>query len=560
MILFPRKLALSLAFAAALCASVTAASAQGRAKPTPTDPAKTPKPGTFPIVKTPITLTAIAPTIGFTKDWKTNSSYLWREKLTNVKVDFIETTKVDAKSRLSAMLASGDYPDIIFGMSGSGLSVQDLSRYGKQGTFVSLNGLIDEYGYSVKEMFKADPSFRKAITSPDGNIYGLPLVATDDYHLTMRQKLWINKAWLDKLGLELPTTTEELRKVLVAFKTRDPNGNGLADEIPITGAKRSQEDLAMWLMNAFVPAGGPDEGADATLNNYEFIIQGKVFFNANTPEFKEGLKYIAGLFRAGLIDVAALSQDKSQIKPLVDGGTVRVGAVASHHPANFCSLSDDMKTPMHQYVALPPIMGPKGERSTPWIIDAVVQPGQYVITDKCKNPVVAFMWADSFFGLEAALADKGVEGLHWARVAPSERLIGLNGKSAKYKYLKSLSLDDNAQIGFGPGWTRDLKNEFALSGDKFSYEEYLYDATLLYEPYKVRRFPYSTAPIADADAGEFNDLRRTIHAYIGESVDRFIIGDLDIDKKWGDYVKQLDRIGLKRYLQILSAAYAASGS
>lgn len=526
--------------------------------PLPRDPAKVSAPGAYPIVKETLRLSAVAPTIGFIKDWKTNSSALWREKLTNVKVDWIETTRVEAKTKLSMMLASGDYPDIIFGMSNSGLSVQDLYRYGKQGLFLPLNGLIDTYGYEVKQLFKAEPEMKKAITSPDGNIYGLPLVATDDYHLTMRQKLWINKTWLDRLGLRLPTNTDEFYEVLKAFKTRDPNGNGLRDEIPLTGAKRSQEDLAMWIMNAFVVAGGPDDSADATLNCYEYIVDDKVFFNANTPQFKDGLTYINKLFREGLFDVSALSQDKSQIKPLVDGPVVKVGCVASHHPGNFCGLSDDMGAPMHQYVALPPIMGPHGNRTTPWIIDQVVSPGQFVITNKCKDPVVAFRWGDSFFNLEATLADKGVEGLHWAKVGPGENLMGLNGKPAKYKYLKTLAQDDNAQIGFGPGWTRDLKNEFAKSPDKFSYEEFLYTSTVAYDPYKVRRYPYATAPIAEADAREFNDLRSVIHAYIGESVDRFIIGDLDIDRKWGDYVRQLDQIGLQRYLQILKAAYAAS--
>ena len=45
--------------------------------------------------------------------------------------------------------------------------------------------------------------------------------------------MMINKAWLDKLGLQVPTTWDELENVLKAFKTQDPNGNGQADEIPM---------------------------------------------------------------------------------------------------------------------------------------------------------------------------------------------------------------------------------------------------------------------------------------------------------------------------------------
>ena len=155
-------------------------------------------------------------------------------------------------------------------------------------------------------------------------------------------------------------------------------------------------------------------------------------FSADKPEFKEGLKFIRKLYREGLIDIAGLTQDKAQIKPLVDGAVVRVGMVASHHPGNFSSVGDDLKLPMHQYEALPPIRGPKGMRSTPWIIDQVVQPGQFVITDKCRNPVVAFRWADAFFYLGTALKEKGDEGLHWVKVSPGENLTGLNGKPATH--------------------------------------------------------------------------------------------------------------------------------
>lgn len=43
----------------------------------------------------------------------------------------------------------------------------------------------------------------------------------------------INKSWLEKLGLEVPKTWDDLTKVLTAFKNDDPNGNGEADEIPM---------------------------------------------------------------------------------------------------------------------------------------------------------------------------------------------------------------------------------------------------------------------------------------------------------------------------------------
>lgn len=93
---------------------------------------------------------------------------------------------------------------------------------------------------------------KSSITAPDGNIYALPQI-NECYHCDNALKLWINKAWLDKLGLQLPTTTEEFYQVMKAFKEQDPNGNGKNDELPLTGSDEMWAgNVSAFLMNAFI--------------------------------------------------------------------------------------------------------------------------------------------------------------------------------------------------------------------------------------------------------------------------------------------------------------------
>lgn len=54
--------------------------------------------------------------------------------------------------------------------------------------------------------------------------------------------MWIYKPWLEKLNLSEPKTLDEFYNVLKAFKEKDPNGNGLADEIPFIGATSGGEN------------------------------------------------------------------------------------------------------------------------------------------------------------------------------------------------------------------------------------------------------------------------------------------------------------------------------
>lgn len=69
-----------------------------------------------------------------------------------------------------------------------------------------------------------------AIPSSDGKSYYIGYLLSQN--INTDGHFFINRTWLDRLGLAVPTTIEELTDVLRAFRDRDPNGNGLADEIP----------------------------------------------------------------------------------------------------------------------------------------------------------------------------------------------------------------------------------------------------------------------------------------------------------------------------------------
>ena len=86
----------------------------------------------------------------------------------------------------------------------------------------SLNGYIDNYMPNLRSIFERRPNYRKAMEFPDGNIYQLPSVA-ENANIQSPTELFINKKWLDALGLPIPKTTEQFYQTLKAFKTRDPN-------------------------------------------------------------------------------------------------------------------------------------------------------------------------------------------------------------------------------------------------------------------------------------------------------------------------------------------------
>ena len=95
------------------------------------------------------------------------------------------------------------------------------------------------------------------ITATDGHIYAFPWIeelgaGKENIH-SIDTFPWINVEWLNNLGLDMPTNAEELKEVLLAFKNDDPNGNGQADEIPLSFIiNHGGEDLRIFVQSIWL--------------------------------------------------------------------------------------------------------------------------------------------------------------------------------------------------------------------------------------------------------------------------------------------------------------------
>ena len=136
---------------------------------------------------------------------------------TNYQADFAEKRNLD--------ISSGDLPDAIHN---DGASDNDLINWANKGVIIPVEDLIDKYMPNLKKILDENPEYKALMTAPDGHIYAFPWIEElgsdkESIH-SVNDMAWINKDWLNKLGLEMPQTTDELIKVLEAFKTQDPNG------------------------------------------------------------------------------------------------------------------------------------------------------------------------------------------------------------------------------------------------------------------------------------------------------------------------------------------------
>lgn len=505
--------------------------------------------GQFPIVDEKITLRVMTGANSAVEDFDTNEFTKYFEDLTNIHVEWEIVPASSVTEKLNLALASGDLPDVIMTMN---VTPEQQALYGEQGVLLPLNDYIEKYGVNTKKMFEESPLVESTITSADGNIYALP-APNECYHCSMRQKLWIYEPWLEKLNLEMPTTTEEFYEVLKAFKTQDPNGNGIADEIPFSGAPQVNQTSTLttsvenFLMNSFTYA---------PYTRLYVNDQDKVDVPFTKDGWKEGLIYLNRLYSEGLMDPQAVTRDAAQLVQLGENPDVPILGAASGPNQSALTQLNGSSGRWLEYTAVAPLKGPEGVQVTQYD-PYQVAPGQFVITNKATNPEAAFRFADALYDQEITLRSTiGEPDVDWRWAEEGE--IGLNGEQAVYMDMSKFGVTQNKHwsqtgIAYRPN---SLRLGLVANPDN-PLDSILYNETKeKYEPYRVD-VETVLPPInftVDQSA-EIADLSKTIYDYTNEMMARFIIGDADINTEWDQYLATLDSMNLSRYLEIYQDAY-----
>ena len=291
----------------------------------------------------------------------------------------------DWPAKKGTMLASGDVPDIILGINA--VIDSDFSQF--PGLFEPLNDWIDKNGPNVQKMFKEKPTTKAISTQLDGKIYGLPKYQRY-WPLTVTRQM-INQTWLKKLGLKTPTNWDELFEVLKAFKTRDPNGNGKADEIPMDWAPGTG------FFNALNMLGG--YGITLTGGSYDgyYVDNGKVKNFFVDTRYKELVKFLNKCFAAGYINPETFTQDYTKFQAVTRNPEAPV--VGFTFGWDLTDRFGPQWAP--QYVTMAP-MKPnasyKGRVSWDYSYDILnFGANCIVMSAKCKNKPAAMKFIDQFY-------------------------------------------------------------------------------------------------------------------------------------------------------------------
>jgi putative aldouronate transport system substrate-binding protein len=293
----------------------------------------------------------------------------------DVKLELIPHQEFSKK--LTLLLAAGDLPDLL---QTYGINTPEAAPAVNNGAFYELNDLIEKYGPNLKKKIPQS-TWDSPMVSKDGKIYAIP----SENYLQNSQVVYVRKDWLEKLNLKAPKTVDEYVDMLRAFKEKDPNGNGKADEIPFSGRQNFAFSEAFFAAYDVIPGGWKYENNQLVPN---FI----------RPQMKQALELHRKLYQEQLMDNEIFVQQGKDWDAKIKGAA-RVG-MWLHDPGYPDKWQSDVKQnePKAEIVNIPAPTGPDGKGGM--LIGSPVNMA-WTIPKSNKNPEAAIKFLDWFYSDEA---------------------------------------------------------------------------------------------------------------------------------------------------------------
>lgn len=464
-----------------------------------------------------VVLNALQDEAGISIDWTTMSESLGEQ--------------------VNIRIAGNELPDAFMGV---GFSNYDISRYGDDGTFIDLTPyLTEEYMPNLAKILEENPDIRSAITMDDGYIYGLPagermgtggIGAEEDYSVYLiPQFSMINKAWLDDLGLPVPTTLEELHTALKAFKDNDMSAKYYSNAPGSTIPMSTGFDQWCWGQNIFYAGFGFTNWPNDVCNDLVLKNDGTVEFMCVTDQYRQAITYFHDWYAEGLMDVEMFSQSDTQL-------------------ISKCSQG---------YVFLPILDGPDGTHNVTIRTGGGVGSGQLTITKACKSPANLLKFFDRWYDPEIVMQ------LHYGPIGTY-----FTGQDENGVWLSISDEESREKYGKGSG---ELKGECEVAGPKLILSDY-YQTTFKMEDRAIERLtdlydfwmPYvddtTTYPVDCVFTGrELDDIdwyKANFESAVSEQEGLWLKNGGPTDAEWNAYIEHLTKkCGMEKLLIVYQNAY-----
>lgn len=482
-------------------------------------------------------LTEMAENAGITIEWDTMSDSL--------------------AEQVGIRIAGEQLPDAFMGV---GFNNIDINNYGADGVFIDLTPYINEETMpNLTAILEENPDIRSAITMVDGCIYGLPAAEQmgtagigmeEDYSIyTIPQFSMINKAWLDALNLEMPTTLDELHDVLVAFQENDMSATYYGNEPGTTIPMSTGFDQWCWGQNIFYAGFGFTNWPNDVCNDLILNEDGTCEFVCASENYRDAVTYFHDWYAEGLMDIEMFSQSSNQLIAKCSQGYVGV--------ATWWYIEEIMGDKAEDYVFLPVLDGPDGSHNVTVRDGGAVNSSNLNVTSACGNPAALLKFFDQWYDGEAVMQlQYGPIGTYFTEQDENGMWLSITDEEAREKFGKSAG---------------ELKGVNEVYGPKLILSKY-YNENFYMEDRAIERLEDLAWWMEDSGAStvtypidcvytteELDTIDRykaDFESAVAEQEALWLKNGGPTDEEWNAYVEMLSRsCGMDQLLEVYQAAY-----
>jgi len=444
-----------------------------------------------------------------------------RDKLgIELKLTALPSNESDQDVKILAAAAANQLPDLFMVRRDPWITLI------KQGLVAPVDDMYPLMPNRAQNYFDEDSI---SFTTINDKSYGMAVPGS----LQKNEGLVIRKDWLNKLGLKIPTTLDELYNVLYAFTYKDPDGNGKNDTYGY-GAFVELFDQEQYLGRRFEPIMGAF-GVAGTWN----MTKTDFGLNVKKPEYYEALQFVKKLVDTKVIDPDWPSLKKDDFRAAWKQGkfgVMREQFAALAAAANYAPF--DKNFPNGEWVALPPPKGSKGKSAT-GVSDANYR--IYAVSTRAQKA-----------GKKEAIATL----MDWMASDEGYRLLGWGVEGVNYSVdatgnITDKGVPDDTKFSSPKGQTvTQLRNMVFYNSDLELNARYPYFTTangrkqgpLLYLK-TFQGYPWVNVTGMGTimpPASNAADLKR----YINQGVQEFVLGKKPLTKENYDaFIAQMDKLG-----------------
>lgn len=465
-----------------------------------------------------------------------------------------------AQEKIALMLAGGDKLPDVFWNFGDGRSSSTIMTFLDQDVFMPTEELIKAFTPTLVKIFNDTPKYVLEATAPNGHMYGFPYIEEMRGLVLTPGPFLINKVWLDKVGLPVPQTVEELTAAMIAFRDAgDLNGNGEADEIAFATSFGSEDTFGSY--DSFYRFTGAFGSADSYCGGNRFadhmrIVDGKVHYTGLDEAMGKTAMYFHNLYKEGLLNKDAFDVVNSTSNYRTNELRQDVAKVGVFGVWTDMEITNnDVR---HEYVPLPKLKGEAGTTGFVLNYSEMQDSSDTAITMDCEFPEIVAAF------IEYMISDPAIS------IQSNWGAVGYNYYLADDGVLR-FNLDERGDIipvapyrNFGEmrvNTTTARGSMIVLDEYYDTVAEYTYDAKTLLESQIVNGknedlATYVPLPKIMLTPEEQGNVAR-IYDVVANTVDRYVVDWVlngNVAETWDAYQNEMKAAGVDQIVEIYQGA------